>query len=270
MAKRLTVGGLLILVLVGIYALDAYVLDRPVASRIVLWLLALGALHEVLAIGARKVECNPGLFVFAAVAVIAVTVPYVVSGAVIPGALLALAAALGGGIRLIGMAPLRSTPAAFPEAVLLGGAILYVPGLLFFLDQILVELGVATAFTVVAVSKTTDICGFLVGTLLGRKRIAPAVSPRKTWEGTIAGVLGAAGVATLLSEHLAGPPAFSAVIGALIGLASFAGDLVESGLKRWGGVKDSARLLPEFGGVLDMLDGVLIAAPVAVVCLKGA
>jgi phosphatidate cytidylyltransferase len=60
-----------------------------------------------------------------------------------------------------------------------------------------------------------------------------------------------------------------AVIGGLIGVFSFLGDLVESGLKRWADVKDSASLLPEFGGVLDMLDGVLVAAPVAAICLYG-
>jgi phosphatidate cytidylyltransferase len=59
------------------------------------------------------------------------------------------------------------------------------------------------------------------------------------------------------------------VIGLLIGAASFLGDLIESGFKRWGGVKDSSALLPEFGGFLDMLDGILLAAPVAVVCLFG-
>ncbi|MHC5051755.1 MAG: phosphatidate cytidylyltransferase, partial [Planctomycetota bacterium] len=107
------------------------------------------------------------------------------------------------------------------------------------------------------------------GSLLGRKRIAPAVSPKKTWEGTIIGVLASAGVAGLLYDHLVGGPEFAAFIGLLIGLASFLGDLIESGLKRWAGAKDSAALLPEFGGALDLLDGILVAAPVAVICLYG-
>lgn len=270
MAKRFGIGAVLIAILVGVYLLDAHVFGRPFAARFVLWLLGLAALREALALGARKVECAPGLFIYAGIAVIAVTVPYFVSGAAVPGTLVALAAVLGGTFRLLGEAPRRSTAAVMPEVLLLAGALLYVPGMLVFLDRILVVGGVATAFAVVLVSKTSDICGYVVGTLLGRKRIAPAVSPKKTWEGTIAGVLGSAGVAALLSPELVGPPAFSALVGALIGLASFLGDLAESGFKRWAGAKDSGALLPEFGGALDMLDGVLVAAPVAVVCLYGA
>ena len=144
-------------------------------------------------------------------------------------------------------------------------------GLISFLDRIVVVGGVTTAYAVVAVSKTSDICGYLVGKTIGRKRIAPAVSPKKSWEGTIAGVLGSIGVAVLLAPELGpGLPAWLAVVvGTLIGVASFLGDLIESGIKRWADVKDSASLLPEFGGVLDMLDGVLVAAPVAAVCLYG-
>ncbi|MDH3590294.1 MAG: phosphatidate cytidylyltransferase, partial [Planctomycetota bacterium] len=65
------------------------------------------------------------------------------------------------------------------------------------------------------------------------------------------------------------PPWYAAVCGLLIGAASFLGDLVESGYKRWAGVKDSATLVPEFGGCLDMLDGILLSAPVAVVLFYG-
>jgi len=269
MAKRIGIGAGLIAVLLGVYLLDTFVLGRPFASRALLWLLALGGLFELLAVGGRKVECNPGLFFYGAVAILAVVTPYLASGSPVPGTLLVLAAVIGGGIRLLGMAPLRSAAVAFPEALLLAGGILYVGGLCGFLDRILVVSGVPTAFAVVAVSKVSDILGYLVGKTLGRKRIVPAVSPQKTWEGTIAGLLGSAGLAALLAPELVGPPAFAAVIGLLIGLASFLGDLAESGLKRWAGVKDSAALLPEFGGFLDLLDGVLVAAPVAVICLYG-
>jgi len=266
--KRLLFGPVLVAVLAGIYWLDAEVLGRPIASRLLLWTMAVVALHEALAIGRRRVESHPGLFFYAAVAVIAVVVPHLVTGEPVPGALLALAALIGGGIRLLGMAPLRSAPAVFPEAVLLAGSILYVAGLLVFLDRILAH-SVATAFAVVAVSKTSDILGFLVGSQLGRKAITPAVSPKKTWEGTIAGALGSAGVAALLTPQLAGPPWFAALIGLTIGVASFFGDLLASALKRWGGVKDSGSLVPEFGGVIDMLDGVLVASPIAALWLYG-
>jgi len=269
MGRRILLGLLLIGALVAIYLLDEMVIGRPMASRILLWLLALAGLYETLMLGARRVECNPGLFLYGGIAVVVVVTPYLIWQAPVPPAMLALAALMTGGIRLLGMAPLRSAAAAFPEALLLACAILYTAGLLSFLDRILLTGGVGTAFAVIAVSKASDVGGYFAGTLLGRNRIAPAVSPKKTWVGTIVGVLASAGVAALLHDHLVGTPAFAAFLGGLFGLASFLGDLIESGLKRWAGAKDSAALLPEFGGVLDLLDGILVAAPVAVICLYG-
>jgi len=270
MKQRILVGALLVAVLAGIWFLDSHVLHRPLAARLLVWLLALGGLHEVLALGARRIECSPGLFFYGAVAIIAVVVPYLATGSPVPGALLAVAAVVAGGIRFLGMAPLRSAPVALPEAILLSGGILYTAGLLSFLDGILVRGGLETGLAVVVVSKTCDICGYFVGTLVGRRHIVPAVSPKKTWEGTIAGVLGSTGVAALLAPELLGSPLLSAFAGLLLGLSSFLGDLVASGLKRWAGAKDSASLLPEFGGVIDLVDGILVAGPVAAICLYGA
>jgi phosphatidate cytidylyltransferase len=266
MKTRLLIGSLLVAALVGVFALDQFVFETAGASRVLLWLLGLGALHEALAIAGKRVETNPGLFFFGAIAVVAVVAPYIHLGTAVPGVFLALAALLAGSVRFLGMAPLRSAPAAFPEAAILGGSILYTAGLLGFLDALVVH-SVATAFAVLAVSKTTDILGYLVGSRIGKHKIAPAVSPKKSWEGTLAGVLGAGGVAVLLRDSLAGPAWFAFLLGVCIGVASLIGDLVESGFKRWAGVKDSSALLPEFGGFLDMLDGVLVAAPVAYVLL---
>lgn len=269
MGKRLLVGSLLIAALAGVYVLDTEVLAEPLVSRILLWLVAMAAVREVLALAGRRVERNPGLFLFAGIALVAVVVPSLVAGTVVPPVLLVLAALVGAAIRLLGMAPLRSATVAYPEAALLACGSLYVALPLSFLDQILVRDPTA-AYVVVLVSKASDSCGYLVGTLLGRKRIAPSVSPKKTWEGTIAGVLGATGAAALLEGYLPGTRLFAAVVGAIVGAASLLGDLLESGLKRWAGAKDSSELLPEFGGFLDLVDGILMAAPVAVVCLYGA
>jgi len=266
MRRRLVVGPVLIAALVGIYLLDAFVFGRATVSRVLLWLVALAAFGEVIALGRARVETNPGLFLYGALAMVAAVAPWVAIGRPVPGILVALAALLGGGIRLLGMSPLRSAAAALPEAMLLAGGLLYTAGLLLFLDRLFVE-SVATGFAVVAVSKSSDIAGYLVGTLVGRKRIAPAISPKKSWEGSIAGVLASAGVARLLAPELAGPPWYAALLGAAIGAASLFGDLLESGFKRWAGAKDSAALLPEFGGFLDMVDGVLVAAPIAVLLL---
>ncbi len=269
MKTRLILGAIIIATLVGVFWLDHAVMGSPIFSRVLLWLLALAGLAEALQIGSKKVTTYPGLRWFGCVAVVAVVMPSLVTNTPVPGVLIALAALGAASVRLMGMAPLRSTPAAFPEAVLLGASILYVPGLLIFLDRMLFVGGLKFAFAFLLVSKTTDMAGYLVGSTIGRVRIAPALSPKKSWEGTIAGVLGAAGVAALLSYEFGLPPWHAAICGAMIGIASFVGDLIESGLKRWAGVKDSATLVPEFGGALDMLDGILVAAPVAAVLFFG-
>jgi phosphatidate cytidylyltransferase len=276
MKTRILVGAALIAAVLGIYLLDAHVLRNTLLSRAVLWALALLTLHEVLALGAKRIEMGPGLFVLGGIAVTAVVVPYLVTShdvpMAVPGTLLVLAAVVAAGVRLLGMAPLRSAAAAFPEAALLGAGILATGGLVCFLDGILVRPhGLHAAIAVIAIAKTADMSGYFVGTLVGRRPIVPAISPKKTWEGTIGSLLGAAGVGALLAPELNNfPPAFGAATGVLLGAAAFLGGILASGLKRWAGVKDSAVLLPEFGGFLDLLDSILVAAPVAAVCLHGA
>ena len=97
------------------------------------------------------------------------------------------------------------------------------------------------------------------------KRIAEHISPKKTWEGTIAGLIAAMGVAavfqlTLLRQNLRMPEAL--ILGFVTGLLSFISDLGESLLKRGAGVKDSSPLLPGHGGILDRFDSFLLTAPV--------
>jgi phosphatidate cytidylyltransferase len=276
MKTRILVGAALIAAVLGIYLLDAHVLGNTILSRAVLWVLALLTLHEVLALGAKRIETGPGLFLLGGVAVTSVVAPYLVMShgvpIAVPGTLLVLAAVVAAGVRLLGMAPLRSAAGAFPEAALLGAGVLATGGLVCFLDAILVRpQGLHAAIAVIAIAKSADMCGYFVGTFVGRRPIAPAVSPKKTWEGTIGSLLGAAGVGALLAPELNNfPPLYGAITGAILGGAAFVGGMLASGLKRWAGVKDSAVLLPEFGGFLDLLDSILVAAPVAAVCLHGA
>ena len=114
--------------------------------------------------------------------------------------------------------------------------------------------------TIVAVW-AADVTAYLVGSAVGRRKIAPRISPGKTWEGTVAGVIAAGLVVILWSRPELGLPTESFVIAVLIGPVAFAGDLVESWLKRRAGVKDSGTLLPGHGGVLDRIDSLLAAAP---------
>ena len=125
-----------------------------------------------------------------------------------------------------------------------------------------------------AAVKFTDIGAYFTGSFLGRHKLIAWLSPGKTWEGLAGGLALAAGVAALATlamdvrlgaDRLGLIPA--AVFGAVVGLAGQFGDLAESLLKRATNVKDSGRLVPEFGGVLDILDSPLLGAPVAYVML---
>lgn len=108
----------------------------------------------------------------------------------------------------------------------------------------------------------SDTFAYFVGSKFGRHKLAPAISPAKTWEGTIGGVAGSVLGTGLLGAACGLSIVHSAAIGLLIGVVAPLGDLAESVIKRYTGVKDSGRLLPGHGGVLDRFDSVMFAAPV--------
>jgi phosphatidate cytidylyltransferase len=121
---------------------------------------------------------------------------------------------------------------------------------------------------ILLVVKFTDIGAFFGGKALGRHKLIPWLSPGKTWEGLICGVLTAGLVGALLSPRIH-PPVYPLpwwkgfVFGAIIGGIGQLGDLLESLMKRDAEVKDSGKLIPGFGGVLDVIDSPLLAAPFA-------
>jgi phosphatidate cytidylyltransferase len=115
-----------------------------------------------------------------------------------------------------------------------------------------------------------DIGGYFAGRAFGRRRLAPEVSPGKTLEGLAGGVLAALVVSVMIAMAAGyGVDALGWLILASIAViaASVVGDLMESLVKRVAGVKDSGTLLPGHGGILDRVDAVLAAAPVAAVLL---
>lgn len=122
-----------------------------------------------------------------------------------------------------------------------------------------------------ATCKFGDIFAFFGGRACGRHKLAPRVSPGKTWEGFLASLIGSVGGTALfvvLLAQLQAPAVFThwwqvVIWGLVLGPAGVIGDLVESCLKRGAGVKDSGGGLPGFGGYLDVFDAVLIAAPIA-------
>ena len=109
-----------------------------------------------------------------------------------------------------------------------------------------------------------DTGAYFTGSALGRRKLAPAVSPGKTIEGTIGGIVAAVAAAILVREMGLPdvPVAHAAALGAGVAIAADVGDLAESLMKRWAGVKDSGRLFPGHGGMLDRLDSLLFGAPV--------
>jgi phosphatidate cytidylyltransferase len=119
-------------------------------------------------------------------------------------------------------------------------------------------------FTVLLAVFADDTAAYLVGRLVGRHKLAPALSPGKTWEGFVAGTAAAVAVAFFaLYEQGFLSIAESIVLGLAIALAGAAGDLFESALKRDLQVKDSGRLLGGHGGMLDRIDALLFAGPAA-------
>ena len=115
-----------------------------------------------------------------------------------------------------------------------------------------------------AIVMGSDTAAFFAGNAIGRHKLAPGISPGKTIEGAVGALLG--GVAAAAIVRSLGLPSVPMAHALLLGLAvsvlGIAGDLVESLLKRWAGVKDSGALFPGHGGMLDRLDSVLFGAPV--------
>jgi phosphatidate cytidylyltransferase len=107
------------------------------------------------------------------------------------------------------------------------------------------------------------VAAFVFGRLIGGPKLAPAISPNKTWSGFLGGVttagLAAAGFATVLGAD----PVKLGLAGFVLGVLAQIGDLTESALKRSFGVKDSGTLIPGHGGIMDRIDGLVFAAAAA-------
>ncbi|MCD6340245.1 MAG: phosphatidate cytidylyltransferase [Verrucomicrobia bacterium] len=122
-------------------------------------------------------------------------------------------------------------------------------------------------------TKFSDMGAYLVGSLIGRHKMSPRISPGKTWEGFGGALLFSVGAALTLA-HLAGSrltgmtPLHALILGVILGTAAVAGDLIESQFKREAGLKDSGRLLPGIGGILDLLDSILFNAPLMYLYLR--
>ena len=183
---------------------------------------------------------------------------------------------------MLGAALLRAIDRRTQDAIVrMAGTVLstmYMGGLAWFLVALRVKHSnpnhphfngtTAIVLMVLLTVKFTDIGAYFGGRALGRHKLIPWLSPGKTWEGLFFGLLTAGGVGALCAHYI-DPHSYDvpwwkgAIFGAVIGGVGQLGDLLESLMKRDAEVKDSGKLVPGFGGILDIIDSPLLAAPFA-------
>jgi len=154
--------------------------------------------------------------------------------------------------------------------------LMYVPWLLNFIQKIVFLPGIDGRYYVlyfILITKLSDVGAYITGSLIGRHKMIPRISPGKTWEGfggAIAFSTGASLVfAHFLGHRLEGMTALHAtVLGVLLSVSAVVGDLIESLFKREAGTKDSGRIFPGIGGILDLLDSLLFNAPLMYLYLR--
>lgn len=147
--------------------------------------------------------------------------------------------------------------------------IAYIPFLAAFVGLLSVECGgAATAVYVLTTTLGSDTGGYVCGRFLGRHHMTPTISPKKTWEGFAGSVLFAVTIGVAGTFWIGIPWFYGPILGVMIAIFATLGDLSESLLKRELGIKDMGHLLPGHGGMLDRMDSLLMAAPVAYIILK--
>lgn len=134
--------------------------------------------------------------------------------------------------------------------------------------------GLVMVIWLIAVAKFSDVGGLLVGSKLGRNRLAPLISPKKTWEGAMGGVVFSVLIGIILKLALWNwmPASFTlwhaALLALPIGMFAIISDLVESYLKRLAEVKDSGTVIPGIGGAFDLMDSLLLTAPLGFILIR--
>ena len=168
-------------------------------------------------------------------------------------------------VLLLGTGVLAGRPiqSVLPSAAVTAAGVLYVAGPLLW-GMLLHDLSPHWLVFALVVTAVGDTVALAIGKTIGRRPIAPVVSPSKTWEGTIASVIvgpgaGVSYAAVFLADSIGNVEA--AVLAIVINVFGQIGDLAESALKRTAEMKNSGQLLPGHGGVLDRIDGLLFALP---------
>jgi phosphatidate cytidylyltransferase len=192
--------------------------------------------------------------VLAPITIVCVWVGGVVFTVIVAAAVIGLAVEWLGLCRRSSLIVLR--PAGLAYVILAGVAVLWLRH-----DPVA---GRADVLFLLSIVWAGDIGAYLVGRWIGGPRLAPHISPGKTWSGSVGGLLAAIAAGSLAAHFLSDAATWRAMlIAAALSVVAQAGDLLESFVKRRLQVKDSGHLIPGHGGLFDRLDGVLAAAPVA-------
>ncbi len=160
----------------------------------------------------------------------------------------------------------------FGPQLWLGSSIIGLAGLSLLWLRFMTGFQAGMIIWIISVVIASDSCAYLVGKLLGGPKLIPSISPGKTWSGAIGGLIGAGLIGALLigyfNHGVIQAYGIGAVLGMVIGIVAQIGDLLESKLKRVLGVKDSGKIIPGHGGVLDRCDALLaVSIFVAFLCL---
>jgi phosphatidate cytidylyltransferase len=296
MARRLLLGPILILALLALLWADAVLADTVAPARAAwlalpdgrfapgLVLLAFGcfvcgraAIELARMYRAAGIAASRRVVVFAAMSgVIAgglsIPTPGSGLGPANTGALLATAAAAVVVVAFLIHTRHQTVKGACGAVGAALTAFAYAGVMLGFLMALRTEFGAWAVLGVILTAKFCDIGAYFTGTLIGRHKLIPWLSPGKTWEGLIGGIVWSGliglGLSVLETRYEAIPgvaigPLHGFVFGSCIGLVAQLGDLSASVLKRDAGIKDSGRILPGFGGVIDIVDSLVLVGPAA-------
>jgi len=278
LSRRLVTGPILILALVGLAMLDGVLAETLGESGIAFAVAAALLLVPAAAVEAAALLRGAGARVSAIATVIgaeamllaplaATFTPVGPENASDPGTAVGVAL-LGPTVAILAAAisigRSKRVEGGFTGVTAMLGAAFWTGLLPAFWVMTIQRIGAPTAAGLLMVVKAGDIGAYFTGMSIGRRKLIPWLSPGKTVEGGIGAVVWAAAAGAGLAALQPAIPMWIGILGgAVLGVVGAVGDLLESLLKREAGAKDSGHLLPGMGGVLDVLDSPLLAAPVA-------
>jgi phosphatidate cytidylyltransferase len=274
LAQRLFFGCLMILLLVGVFICDGYFSSRQALSAsgkcqgiiftlIVAVVASLGARELFGMVAAKKTNASLSVTIVSIVSIVTSALWFHGDLLYLLSTLL-LASSLYHGLKY----GTEETFAAIGQCCFV---VIYLGvGCYFFTkirglghDQTTIWGQISIVVMFMTVVKCADIGAFFTGMAIGKHKWVPKISPGKTWEGFIGGAILSTIVAFLFTYCIDIMVYKAVVYGVVLGVAGPLGDLFESMLKRDAGSKDSAKMVPAFGGMMDLLDSLVIAAPVA-------